>query len=97
MNVFMRGDDNEKRIPRGARLVEEIYDTAIKAEKISDRIAAAKLIFDRIDGKAVERKEIRSIKIEGIVEIPAAVDIKEIDINEMGTERETGYRAHLKT
>jgi hypothetical protein len=36
------------------------------------RLAAIKEIIDRIDGKSVERKEIRNLKIEGVVYLPPA-------------------------
>jgi hypothetical protein len=34
------------------------------------RLAAAKEILDRVDGKVVERKEIKNMKLEGMVYFP---------------------------
>jgi hypothetical protein len=72
LETFIRGEENG--MPRAARLCESLWDIAMKADSASDRLAAAKLIFERIDGKAVEIKESRSLKIEGIVYIPEPED-----------------------
>jgi hypothetical protein len=38
------------------------------------RLAAIKEIMDKVDGKVAERKEIRSLKIEGVVFLLASGD-----------------------
>jgi hypothetical protein len=75
LDVYIRGKEKGSSAPRAARLVEKLYSLAVGAESESIRLAATKEIFDRIDGKVVEKKEIKSVHIEGIVYIPAATDV----------------------
>jgi hypothetical protein len=75
LDVFIRGKDKGDRAPRAARLVENLYSLALGAESEGVRLAATKEILDRIDGKVVEKREIKSVKIEGIVYIPAPSDV----------------------
>jgi hypothetical protein len=57
-------------------LVERLWAIATAAENESARLAAIKEIMDRVDGKVVERKEVRSLKIEGILYLPAAAELE---------------------
>ena len=76
LNAFIRGkDEGDKRV-RAAALVEELWRLATRAEDERVRLAAVKEIIDRVDGKAVERKEIRSLKIEGVLYLPPADEVK---------------------
>jgi hypothetical protein len=70
LGVFIRGKEAGKAEPRVARLIEELYGLAIRAESESVRLAAITEIMNRIDGKVIEKKEIKSVRIEGIVYIP---------------------------
>jgi hypothetical protein len=79
LEVFIRGQDEGDKRARAAALVEELWRLATKSEDDRVRLAATKEIFDRIDGKAVERREVRSLKIEGVLYLPPADDIKQAD------------------
>lgn len=79
LDVYIRGSDARDDPPRAARLVENLWDLATNKEyKPELRLDATKFIFERIDGKAVEHKEIKTMRLEGIVYIPEA---KAIDVD----------------
>jgi hypothetical protein len=84
LSAFIRGNDEGDRRPRAAALVESLWRLANHAENEGTRLAAIKEIFDRIDGKSVERKEVRNMKIEGILYLPPA-DTEMKDVT--GTEK----------
>jgi hypothetical protein len=75
LDTFIRGKEKGDPAPRAARLVESLYYLAMSAANEGVRLAATKEILDRIDGKVVERREIKSVKIEGIVYIPSADEV----------------------
>ena len=77
LEVYMRGSDTGDAAPRAARLVERMYQLAMSAENEGVRLSAMKEILDRIDGKVVERKEIKNLKLEGILYLPQAAEISE--------------------
>jgi hypothetical protein len=56
------------------RLIENLYRLAAGAESENVQLSATSIILERIDGKAAERKEVRSMKIAGIVHIPRLED-----------------------
>ncbi|MDR1231447.1 MAG: hypothetical protein LBK61_08605 [Spirochaetaceae bacterium] len=70
LNAFIRGKDPGDKRERAAALVESLWRLSQRAENEGVRLAAIKEIIDRIDGKSVERKEIRNLKIEGVVYLP---------------------------
>jgi hypothetical protein len=75
LDVFIRGREKGDAAPRAARLIENLYNLAVGAESEGVRLAATKEILDRIDGKVVERREIKNVRIEGIVYIPRPADV----------------------
>jgi hypothetical protein len=79
LETYIRGTETGDTKPRGAVLVEELYKLAMKSEDDRVRLAAIKEIIDRVDGKSVERKEVRNMRIEGIVYLPPAEDIKAVN------------------
>jgi hypothetical protein len=79
LETYIRGSDEGSRKPRAAALIENVVDIALHGEDPRLRLDAAKFIFERIDGKAVERKEIKSMKIEGILYLPAARELDAVD------------------
>jgi hypothetical protein len=79
LNTYIRGSEEGENIPRAAKIVESLYNLATRAENESTRLAAQKEILDRVDGKVVERKEIRSMKIEGIVYLPEADNLPAVE------------------
>ena len=72
MSAFIRGRASGDKEIRAVRLVENLWELATAADNDSVRLAATKEILDRVDGKVVERKEVRSLKIEGVVYLPTA-------------------------
>jgi hypothetical protein len=74
LNAFVRGKDEGSKRVRAAALVESLWHLANHAENEGTRLAAIREIMDRTDGKVAERKEIRSLKIEGVVFLPASGD-----------------------
>ena len=57
------------------RLAETLVRIALYSEDDRARVSALKMLGDRVDGKAVERKEIKSLKVQGIVMLPPVQDI----------------------
>jgi hypothetical protein len=82
LDVYLRGGDGggDER-PRAARLVEVLYYIAVHGENDRTRLAAIQEIMDRVDGKVIERKEIKKMQIDGIVYIPKCVE--EVRIEDM--------------
>jgi hypothetical protein len=74
LDVFMRGAGEGDPRVRAAALVEELYRLAMSSEDDRVRLAAMKEILDRVDGKVVERKEIKNMKLEGVIYIPKRED-----------------------
>ena len=72
LSAFIRGREEGDKKVRAAKLVENLWELAMRSENDSIRLAATKEILDRVDGKVVERKELRSLKIEGVVYLPSA-------------------------
>ena len=71
LGTFIRGCENGSKTIRAAELVQNLWQLATDKESPpAVRLAATKEILDRVDGKVVEHKEVRSMKIEGIVYIP---------------------------
>jgi hypothetical protein len=99
LNAFIRGKDPGDRRERAALLVEKLWNLATSAPNDSTRLAAIREIMDRVDGKVVERREVRSLHIQGILYLPAAADIDAVPVAEGGgcygveTEPETGNGA----
>ena len=79
LETYIRGTETGDARPRGAVLVEELYRLAMKSEDDRVRLAAIKEIIDRVDGKSVERKEVRNMRIEGIVYLPPAEDVQVVN------------------
>jgi hypothetical protein len=73
--AYLRGSDKGDVAIRAAKLVESLWTLSQFAEDDRVRLAATKELMDRVDGKVVERKEIRSMKIEGIVYLPEAIEM----------------------
>lgn len=67
---YMHGRD-EDGTPRMKILAQELFSIARYADTPSARVAAINLILERVDGKVVERKEVKSMRVEGIVHIPS--------------------------
>jgi hypothetical protein len=78
LEAYIRGSEEGQSRPRAAQLVEKVVDLALYAEDQALRLSAIKFIYERVDGKPVERKEIKSMKIQGIIYIPEAVDIANV-------------------
>jgi hypothetical protein len=79
LETYIRGSETGDDVPRAARLTEALVDMALHAEDQRLRFDATKFIFERVDGKAVERKEIKSMKIEGIIYLPTPEKADELD------------------
>jgi hypothetical protein len=75
LETYIRGSDEGNAVPRAVALTEGLVNMALYAEDARLRFDATKFIFERVDGKAVERKEVKSLKMEGIIYIPQAVDL----------------------
>jgi hypothetical protein len=67
-------NQEEYDIRRDTRLIENLYRLATSAESENVQLSATSIILERIDGKVAERKEVRSMKIAGIVHIPRLED-----------------------
>lgn len=76
LNAFIRGREPGSGRERAAALVEGLWKLATGAENESTRLAAIREIFDRVDGRAVERREVRSLKIEGVLYLPPAAEFQ---------------------
>jgi hypothetical protein len=79
LETYIRGSDEGDPKPRAAKLVEQVFDLAMHAEDPRLRLDATKFIVERVDGKAVERKEIKQMKIQGIIYIPEAEKIDGVE------------------
>jgi hypothetical protein len=78
LDTYIRGSEEGQSRPRAAALIEGVVDLALHSQDDNLRLAAIKFIYERVDGKPVERKEIKSMKIQGIIYIPEAVDIADL-------------------
>jgi hypothetical protein len=78
LETYIRGSEEGATRPRAAQLIEKVFNIAMHSENKELQLAAIKFIYDRVDGKPVERKEIKSMKIQGIIYIPEAVDIADV-------------------
>lgn len=91
MEVFIRGSDDGgsgeqgRPVVRAARLCENLWNLAVHSGDEGIRLAATKMIFDRVDGRPVERKEVKSMRIEGIVYIPEAKELDQFNAGKADT------------
>ncbi|GMO28509.1 MAG: hypothetical protein Ta2B_09230 [Termitinemataceae bacterium] len=76
LNAFIRGKATGDKEVRAVRLVENLWELAMNCETPAVKLAATKEILDRVDGKVVEHKEVKSMRIEGIVFIPPSEKIE---------------------
>jgi hypothetical protein len=74
------GDDRT----RAARLVERLWQIAMYGERDSTSLSAIGEILNRIEGKAVERKEAVEVKIEGLISYPTPADVTEVLVEGKG-------------
>jgi hypothetical protein len=72
LREFLKGEEYD--VNRGQRLIENLYRLAMDAESENVRLSATNIILERVDGKVAEKKEIKSMKIAGIVHIPRLED-----------------------
>jgi hypothetical protein len=83
LDVFIRGKDKGDRLVRASRLIQTLWDLALHSEKEAVRLEAARELWNRIDGKVVERKEIANVRIEGLVYLPPSREIKPEPLEEL--------------
>jgi hypothetical protein len=79
LDVYLRGCEKGAKVPRAAQLVEALVDMAMRSENENVRLAAIKEILDRTEGKAKEIREVKTMKLEGIVYLPEPSGVRNAD------------------